>query len=288
MLRMSVGRRLLHLVHTAAVMPAFTVTPLPLFSDNYAYLVTNAVHKLSFIVDPADAPAVLAALPSSGVAELTHVLTTHHHPDHSGGNVEMAAARPGIAVVGGAEEGGRIPAATLLVKDGQTFEAAGLTITALHTPCHTVGHICYVVTGDPDRPPAVFTGDTLFAGGCGRFFEGDAPTMAASFAKLVAACPPATQVFCGHEYTLANLRFCAHVEPGNAATKARFAAATALREADRPTVPSTMADELATNVFLRCAEPAVVAFTHPGADAARVDPVEVLARLREAKNAFTG
>ena len=267
--------------------PSIRVHLVPLFNDNYCYLVANDAHRTCVLVDPADAPRALAAVPPE--LELVGVLTTHHHGDHAGGNAQLAALRPGLEIVGGAHEEGRVPAATRLVRDGESFELGGVNFTALHTPFHTRGHTCYLVAGDGGGGDAgaLFTGDALFAGGCGRFFEGDAPTAAASLAKL-AALPPATAVYCGHAYTVANLRFCAAVEPGNAATAARLAAAQAARAAGAPTVPSTLADELATNVFLRTHVEAVQRFTAPAGEGGPPppSPVDVLARLREAKNAF--
>lgn len=268
--------------------PAIRVVPVPLFTDNYAYLIANDAHRACVLVDAADAPRALAAVPPG--LELVGVLTTHHHGDHAGGNAQLAALRPGLEVVGGDAEEGRVPAATRLVRDGELLELGGVSITALHTPFHTRGHTCFLVASGDGTPGALFTGDALFGGGCGRFFEGDAPTAAASLAKL-AALPPATAVHCGHEYTVANLRFCAAVEPRNAATAARLAAAVAARARGAPTGPSTLGDELATNVFLRCHVAAVRDFTHPGWDGdgrgeAPPTPVDVLARLREAKNAF--
>ena len=223
--------------------------------------------------DPAPCVAAVAAVPG---ARLVGLLTTHHHADHSGGNAALAAAQPGLAVVGGAAEGGRIPAATVLVSDGDEVELAGLRFSVLHTPCHTRGHVCFHLAA----ARAVFTGDTLFAGGCGRFFEGDAPAMAAALAAL-AALPAHTRVLCGHEYTVQNLEFCQLVEPHNAATAARLAEARRLRAAGLPTVgATTLADELATNVFMRASEAAVAAAVG-GAGA-----VDVLAKLREKKNAL--
>ena len=186
---------------SAPAVPAATIsiTPIPLFTDNYSWLVVNAQTNECVVVDAADPSPCLAAVAASG-ARLAGLLTTHHHADHAGGNAALAAAQPGLAVVGGAAEGGRIPAATALVANGDAVELAGLRFVALHTPCHTRGHVCFHLPA----ARAVFTGDTLFAGGCGRFFEGDAPAMAASLAAL-AALPADTRVFCGHEYTLANL-----------------------------------------------------------------------------------
>lgn len=293
-------------------MASLRVVAVPTLADNYCWRLENDAHALAVLVDPADASVALASVPAH--AELAGVLTTHWHVDHSGGNVEVAAARPGVPVVGGAAEEGRVPAATRLVADGERVELGGFVFTALHTPCHTKGHICYYTDGVADADPALFCGeelrrrsrsasdlhspptppapappgDTLFAGGCGRFFEGDAPTMLASFAKLK-ALPPATRVYAGHEYSVANLRFGAAVEPANRDIAAALAEYEGLRARGLPTLPSSMARELATNVFLRTSEPAVRAFTHPALDGparAALGDAEVLAVLRERKNAF--
>lgn len=226
---------------------------------------------------------VEAPLRVQGTAR-AHSAQWHACRDHAGGNEELAARRAGIAIIGSAEEGGRIPAATQLVRDGDTIRVAGVPVRVIFTPCHTRGHVCYHITADPDKPSLLFTGDTLFGGSVGKFFEGDAATMAASLAKLT-ALPASTLVYCGHEYTSSNLRFCAHVEPANVALLARIERVAALRAAGKPSVPFTLAEELATNVFLRTSEPTVQTFTH-GRSGPSVDPVEVLQRLREAKNAF--
>jgi len=189
----------------------------------------------------------------------------------------------------------RIAGVTRAVDDGDVVMCAELPFHVIATPCHTAGHVAYWLrpgTNGPDDPGAVFTGDTLFTGGCGRFFEGTPAAMLASLDKL-AALPPATAVYCGHEYTWSNLEFGATVEPANAALAARLVAVTAATTADIPTVPSTIAEELATNVFMRVRCRVVAAFTHPEAfpdgtpdDAPLPDPVEVMARLRAAKNAW--
>lgn len=269
-------------------MPSLTIRPIPLFSDNYAWLILNASAQTAILVDAAVADTCVAAVPDG--YELVGALTTHHHRDHAGGNANLAELRPGIAIVGGASEESRIDAATRLVTDGETFQLGGVTFRALHTPCHTRGHVCYFTDADADSPPVLFSGDTLFGGGCGRFFEGDAGTMRASLAKL-AALPLATRVYCGHEYTVANLRFCRAVEPSNLATAQRTAEALVTRAANKPTVPFTIADELATNVFLRTNIEAVRLFTHGGekrhsSGGADMSDEEVLGVLREKKNAF--
>jgi hydroxyacylglutathione hydrolase len=269
--------------------PALRVTPIPLFSDNYAWLICNDAHRTAILVDPADATLCLAAVPAE--LELVGVLTTHHHADHSGGNAAIAAARVGLPILAGAGEGGRVPSATRELCAGESFELGGVPFTALHTPCHTRGHVCYLVPSlGADSPPLAFTGDTLFSAGCGRFFEGDAAQMLASLGSLL-ALPADTRVFCGHEYTLANLAFGAAVEPGNAAIAARAAECAALRAAGAPTVPSTLAVERETNVFLRTGEAAVRAHLFPALSAeerAMINDTYVLAALREAKNAFRG
>ena len=267
--------------------PALRVRAIPIFADNLAWLIENHAHRTAILVDPADAGACLAAIPAD--LELVGVLTTHHHADHSGGNAAIAAARAGLPILCGAADAGRVPAATRALRPGEAFELGGVAFTALHTPCHTQGHVCYFVpsTG-ADSPPLVFTGDTLFSGGCGRFFEGDAAQMRTSLDALL-ALPSDTRVYCGHEYTQQNLRFCAAVEPGNAAVAARAAECAALRAAGAPTLPSTLAVERATNVFLRTGEAAVRAFAFPqlaeGERAALGDDA-VLQALREAKNGF--
>ena len=177
--------------------PAVTVHAVPCFSDNYSWQIRNSAHRTVVLVDAAEAAKCLAALPAD--LELCGALTTHHHKDHSGGNAELAAARPGLPIAGGALEEGRVPGATLLLAHGQAVELGGMAFTALHTPCHTRGHVCYYLPPEADTPPCLFSGDTLFAGGCGRFFEGDAATMLGSFATIM-QLPPATRLYCGHEY----------------------------------------------------------------------------------------
>jgi hydroxyacylglutathione hydrolase len=267
------------------LMPSLRILPIELFDDNYAWLILNESSRSAILVDAAVAATCVAAVPEG--FELVGALTTHHHRDHAGGNADIAALRPGIAIIGGASEEGRIDSATRLVNDGEEFELGGVRFKALHTPCHTKGHVCYFTDADADAAPAVFSGDTLFGAGCGRFFEGEAAEMRASLAKL-SALPGDTRVYAGHEYTVANLRFCALVEPLNDATRERARAAAAARADARPTLPSTIAAEAATNVFMRTHVDAVRAFTHPDAAGAAaraaLSDVDVLARLRQAKN----
>lgn len=232
------------------------VEPVPLFSDNYAYLLFDEAHpEVVAAVDPADADTFLSfASCKFGGARPTHVLTTHKHWDHAGGNRDMARAVPGLVVYGSAYED--IPACTQAVREGDEFAigASNLRARVLFTPCHTRGHILYYVrdSAAPDDAPGVlFSGDTLFVGGCGRFFEGDGAQMYEAMGKI-AALPRNTYVFCGHEYTAKNLAFAQSVDADNEALQRKVEAVKRQRAAGEATVPSTVGDELAYNVFMRC------------------------------------
>ena len=209
------------------------------------------------------------------------ILSTHHHPDHVGGNEEVKRALSIDRVYGHGSDRGRIPGQTQYLQDGDTFEIGRLKVRAIHIPGHTLGAVAYVVTSEPDDP-VVFTGDTLFVAGCGRLFEGDPPMMHASLSKL-AALEPRTRVYCGHEYTESNLRFAAHVEPSNQAVAEARARAAETRKGGRPTVPSTIGDELATNPFLRVSSPEIRATLGIDASASAED---ALGAIRKAKDGF--
>ncbi len=255
------------------------ITLVPCYSDNYAYLLEAG--GACVVVDASEGPPVLAAIDAAG-GKLTAVLATHHHGDHVDGNRDLLARFPGTPVYGHASDRGRIPGQTEYLDDGATFSIGPLTVRALHVPGHTTGALTYLVTDGSDAPPAAFTGDTLFAAGCGRLFEGTPADMTRSLAKL-AALPPETRVYCGHEYTQSNLRFAAHAEPGNAAVQAKMAEVDALRAEGRPTLPSTIASELATNPFFRTGE---AELRKTFGIAREADPVEALRVVREAKNTF--
>jgi hydroxyacylglutathione hydrolase len=248
------------------------VLPVPCLSDNYAYLVHADGAKEAFVVDPSEAGPVIEAIEREGL-RLVAIVNTHHHPDHVGGNEDLRARYGALPVYAHTTDAGRVPGQTELIEEGRPLRVAGLELRSLHVPGHTTGAVAYVVED------AVFTGDTLFIAGCGRLFEGTPKMMVTSLAKL-AALPPETRVFCGHEYTVSNLRFARTVEPDNEAISRRLEAAQAARGRGEPTVGSTIAEELATNPFLRCAEPAVVA-RFPGSSLP-----EVFAAVRSAKDAF--
>jgi hydroxyacylglutathione hydrolase len=260
-------------------MPA--IIPLAAFTDNYVWAIREG--DRAAVVDPGDAAPVAAWLAREGVS-LTAILVTHHHRDHTGGIVELVRDRA-VPVIGPANEA--IPARTRGVREGERFAIPGLALDldTLDIPGHTAGHVAFVGRGAAWGAPVLFCGDTLFAAGCGRVFEGTAAQMWASLSAL-AALPGDTRVYCGHEYTLANLRFAAAVEPANPAVAGRTAREQAKRDRGEPTLPSTIDEERATNPFLRAAEPAVRRIAEARAGRSLPDPTAVFAALREWKNAF--
>jgi hydroxyacylglutathione hydrolase len=255
------------------------IIPIPAFTDNYIWLLRDG--RTAVVVDPGDAAPVQAYLSAHDVA-LTAILATHHHGDHVGGVAALLERFP-VPVFGPARE--RIPGRTNAVADGDRIVVPGLpgTLAVLDIPGHTAGHVAYF--GEIDGVPALFCGDTLFAAGCGRLFEGTPAQMWASLSAL-AALPPATRVYCGHEYTLANLRFAQAVEPHNPDVVARSARDAATRERGEPTLPSTIGLELATNPFLRAARPDVRASAERHAGQPLPDDVAAFAALRAWKNGF--
>lgn len=256
------------------------VVPVPQLSDNYAYLIIDPASGEAGVVDCAEAPSVLAAVEREG-ASLVAVLATHHHFDHVGGNVDLLAARPGLRIYGSAADAPRIPGITDAVEDGDTVTVGTLEGRVILIPAHTSGHVAYHF---PEQG-VVFTGDTLFAGGCGRLFEGDAAQMLASLSRL-ATLPDGTRVYCGHEYTEKNLRFALELEPGNAPLVAKLAEVERLRATDEPTVPTTIASEKATNPFLRVDSPELVASVAARVPGVSADPVSVFAAVRALKDHY--
>jgi hydroxyacylglutathione hydrolase len=261
------------------------VTPIPCLSDNYAYLLVDPESKEAAIVDVSEAGPVLRALEglrgSREEAKVVAILSTHHHHDHVGGNEELRDALGIARVYGHASDKGRVPAQTHFLEEGDTFTVGSLLVRALHIPGHTTGAVAYVVSREPEDQ-VVFTGDTLFLGGCGRLFEGTPPMMHASLQKL-ARLDGRTKVYCGHEYTESNIRFAAHVEPSSAAVAQARARAAELRAQGKPTVPGTIADELAYNPFLRTGSPEIRQTLGIAADAS---PEDALGAIRKAKDGF--
>lgn len=251
--------------------------PVPAFNDNYLWLLHDGQRAL--IVDPGDAAPVLRTLQENGL-QLASILVTHHHPDHTGGVAELHQAT-GAPVYGPAREA--IPEPFKRLKDGDTVQALGLTFEVIDVPGHTAGHIAFY-TPDMDGRPLLFCGDTLFSGGCGRLFEGTPAQMLASLDRL-AALPGNTRVCCTHEYTLSNLRFALAVEPDNTELIGYHARCTALRADGKPTLPSSIAQELLINPFLRTRQTTVMAAARRF-DPATHDDNSVFAAIRQWKNQF--
>jgi hydroxyacylglutathione hydrolase len=219
---------------------AMQIEIVPCLTDNYAYLLRAGEHCA--VVDPSEADPVNAALDRLGW-EPSFILNTHHHPDHTGGNLALKQEY-GAKIVGPGKDAARIPGLDIGVDEKSGWEFAGQKVRVLEVPGHTRGAITFVIDTN------AFTGDTLFALGCGRMFEGDAQTMWTSLSKL-RALPDATKIYCGHEYTEGNGRFALTIEPGNTALTARMTEVKVARADGRPTVPSTIALEKRTNPFLR-------------------------------------
>ena len=229
-----------------------TAEPVPILSDNYAWMLRDSGTGSVAIVDPADAKPIIAALEKAG-GRLDLILLTHHHSDHIAG-VDEVRARFGAKVVGAAADAHRLPKLDQAVKEGDTVAFGSASARVIDTPGHTRGQINYFF---PDGE-VLLSGDTLFSLGCGRLIEGNAAEMFASLAKLK-ALPGGTKVCCGHEYTESNAKFALSVDPDNAALKARAAQAHQQRAAGQPTLPSVMSDELAANPFLRAPNAAALA-----------------------------
>jgi hydroxyacylglutathione hydrolase len=239
------------------------IVRIPALSDNYVWLMHDPASGETVVIDPAEAAPVLAAAGQRGW-RIGQIWNTHWHPDHTGGNAEIKAAT-GAIVTGPAAEADRIPTLDRQVREGDTVRLGAIEAQVLEVPAHTAGHIAYHLPSEE----IAFVGDTLFAMGCGRLFEGDAEQMHANLQRL-AALPPETHIYCAHEYTLGNARFAATAEPDNADIRARLAEVEVRRAAGEATVPTTIALERATNPFMRA------------------DSAGRFAELRVAKDRFRG
>ena len=239
------------------------IVRVPVLSDNYVWLVHETGSGETMAVDPAVAAPVLDAAAARGW-RLTQIWNTHWHPDHTGGNAEIKAAT-GCTIIGPAAEAARIPTLDRAVAEGDRVQLGAAEAEVLEVPAHTAGHIAYHFSSEG----AIFVGDTLFAMGCGRLFEGTPAQMFANMQRL-AALPDDTQVYCAHEYTLANGRYALAAEPDNQAIAARMAKGEAMRARGEATVPTTIGLERATNPFMRARD------------------VEELAARRAAKDGFRG
>ena len=253
------------------------VVPIPQLMDNYAYLVVDEATQEAGIVDCAEAEPVLREVERER-ANLTSILPTHHHYDHVGGNDDLLAAKPGLAVYGFDD---RIPGLTKSVRDGERIRLGTLEARIIFIPAHTSGHIAYHF----EKERTVFTGDTLFAAGCGRLFEGNAAMMIESLSKLL-TLPDDTRVYFGHEYTEKNLRFALTLEPNNAEIRDKHAWSLEQTKKRIPTTPTTIDSEKKTNPFFRWRSPELRATLHNQFPDLPMDDVSVFAKTRALKDAF--
>lgn len=247
----------------------------PCLSDNYGVLIHDPETNVTASIDTPEAAAIEAALGDKGWS-LTHILNTHHHFDHTGGNEELKA-KTGCEIVGPKPEAAKIPGLDVSIGEGDTYDFGGHTAQIIETPGHTLGHIAYHFADDG----VAFVGDTLFALGCGRVFEGTMGQMWSALQKLM-EMPPETVIYCGHEYTAANAAFAATIEPDNQELMDRVKEIGELRAQGRPTVPTTLDVELRTNPFLRPASPGVQ--KQLGMEGA--DLGDVFAEIRQRKDNF--
>lgn len=252
---------------------------LPVLSDNYIFLLHDRDRKEAAVVDPAVAEPVLQQLTSLG-AELTAIFNTHHHSDHVGGNQQLIDRFPEVKVYGGAEDRGRIPGQQVFLQAGDRVNFADRTAEIFFVPGHTKAHIAYYFPpNNPGETGELFCGDTLFAGGCGRLFEGTPTQMVASLAQL-RNLPDNTRVWCAHEYTLKNLQFALTVDGDNPGLQQRLGEVKAARSRNEATIPSSIALEKSTNPFLRWDFPSLQSAANSQ------DSVQTFARLRGMKDRF--
>ncbi len=255
------------------------VNLLPVLSDNYIFLLHDPSQNIAAVVDPAESQPVLKRLEELG-AKLVAIFNTHHHMDHVGGNKQLLERFPDACVYGGAEDRGRIPGQQVFLREGDRVEFAGRIASVFFVPGHTSGHIAYYFPPTAsDEPGELFCGDTLFAGGCGRLFEGTPMQMLDSLGKL-RRLPENTRVWCAHEYTLKNLEFALTVDSENPDLQTRYAEVQEARSRREVTIPSQIGIEKRTNPFLRWEEPALQAAVKSS------EPVQTFARLRGMKDRF--
>ena len=254
------------------------VIRIPVLTDNYIFILHDCLKNIAAVVDPAVAQPVIEQLQQLG-AKLVAIFNTHHHHDHVGGNQQLIQRFDNVVVYGGAEDRGRIPGQQVFLSDGDRVNFGDRTGVVFFVPGHTRAHIAYYFPATATEGGELFCGDTLFAGGCGRLFEGTPTQMLESLSKLQ-GLPDDTRVWCAHEYTLSNLKFALTVDSSNPDLKTRFAKVQAARSRYEATIPSNLGLEKRTNPFLRWQQPALQAAVNSS------DSVQTFARLRGMKDRF--
>lgn len=261
---------------------------IPFFQDNYCYCIIDKKSYECALVDPAQPSKVVPSFEKinqerfGNKLSLTYILTTHHHRDHAGGNEEMKQHFPSVNVIGSKYED--IPARTKSVEHDEEFQLTqNLRVRVLYTPCHTKGHVQYLVSDSQNskiNKGNLFTGDTFFVAGAGKFFEGDAKQMLQNVRLIQTLDPQNTFMYCGHEYTVSNLKYALSVEPENQHVKDKLSQSESLRQQDKPTVPTTLADEFLYNPFMRIDQPSIQRWAESD------DPEKVMHIVRERKDNF--
>ncbi|PRP76023.1 hypothetical protein PROFUN_01739 [Planoprotostelium fungivorum] len=255
------------------------VVTVPVLEDNYSYLLIDEKNKIAAAVDPVEPEKVEAAAKREQVS-VKAILTTHHHWDHSGGNKKYLQLLPDLPVYGGDD---RVEGLTKKVGQNDTFSVGDIQVKVHFTPCHTTGHVLFQVE---EGEGLVFTGDTLFVAGCGKFFEGNAQQMHHALVDVIRQMPDSTKVYPGHEYTTGNLNFALSVEPDNKDLQDKAAWTKEQRDKGLPSVPSSVGDEKKFNPFVRCMEPSLAKATDLYGDDGKFDAVQVMGELRKRKDNF--
>ena len=251
------------------------IIPIPCLTDNYAYIINDQTSKIVGVVDPSEAAPIITFLKKNNL-KLNYILNTHHHYDHIGGNLELKK-KYNAKVVGFVNDKHRIPGIDIELENNQKWNFGNSTINIFHIPGHTLGHICFFF----EKEKIVFTGDTLFSLGCGKIFEGDHKQMLDSLNKIK-KLPKDTKIYCGHEYTYKNAEFCMKYDKNNIDLKKKFEKIKKLRSKNLPTIPSSLEDELKSNIFLRCDQKDLKIKL----DMKNQEDLEVFKKVRDLKDSF--